>query len=174
MAIFALEKHTPKVESSVYVAESAQVIGKVTLKEHASIWPCAVLRGDLAEIVVGKGSNIQDNVCMHTEHDVPCIVEDDVTVGHGAILHSCTVKSGALIGMGAIVLNRAQIGQDAVVGAGALVAEGKIVEPRALVVGCPARFVRYLTDEEVVKNRANTAHYVKSAEIFEKSLAKIA
>lgn len=174
MAIFVLEKNTPEVESSVYVAQSAQVIGKVTLKENASVWPCAVLRGDLSEIVVGKGSNIQDNACIHTEHGVPCIVEDDVTVGHGAILHSCTVKSGALIGMGAIVLNRAQIGQDAVVGAGALVAEGKVVEPRALVVGCPARFVRYLTDEEVAKNRSNTAHYVKSAETFKKSLQKIA
>ncbi len=174
MAIFALEKHTPKVDPSTYVAESAQVIGKVTLKENASIWPCAVLRGDLAEIVVGKGSNIQDNACMHTEYDTPCIVEDEVTVGHGAILHSCTVKSGALIGMGAIVLNRATIGEDAVVGAGALVAEGKTVEPRALVVGCPARFVRYLTDEEVAKNRANTAHYVKTAEVFAKSLKKIA
>lgn len=174
MAIFALEKHTPKVAASAFVADSAQVIGKVTIKENASIWPCAVLRGDLEEIVVGKGSNIQDNACVHTEFGVPCIVEDDVTVGHGAILHSCTVKSGALIGMGAIVLNRATVGEDAVVGAGALVAEGKVIEPRSLVVGCPARFVRFLTDEEVAKNRANTAHYVKTAEVFANSLHKIA
>lgn len=174
MAIFSLEKHTPKVDNSAFVAQSAQVIGKVTIDADASIWPCAVLRGDLAEIVVGKGSNIQDNAVVHTEAATPCIVEDDVTVGHSAVLHSCHVKSGALIGMGAIVLNRSVIGEDAVVGAGALVAEDKVIAPRSLVVGCPARFVRFLTDEEVARNRANTAHYVEEARTYAQKLIQIA
>ncbi|MGN1209387.1 MAG: gamma carbonic anhydrase family protein, partial [Duodenibacillus sp.] len=160
MAIFALADTVPSIADSAWVAESAQVIGRVELGADASIWPGAVLRGDIEAIRVGRGSNVQDNAVLHTDSAHPCVIEEDVTVGHGAILHGCQVGAGALIGMGATVLNGAVVGRDAVVGAGALVAEGKTVEAGTLVVGCPARYVRHLTPEEIARNRANTAHYV--------------
>lgn len=115
------------------------------------------MRGDLESITVGVGSNVQDNV----------------TVGHAAVLHGCTVKSGALIGMGAIVLNGAVVGENAIVGAGSLVAEGKTVAPGTLVVGTPARFVRNLTEEEIRTMHRNTAHYVEEARRFEAGLRRI-
>ncbi len=173
MAIFQLDEHSPIVEDDVFIADSAQVIGKVQLCKNSSIWPGAVLRGDLSPIHVGVGSNIQDNAVIHTEDVIDCVIGDNVTVGHGAILHSCTVEEGALIGMGAIVLNGAHIGKDAIVGAGALVPEGKTVPDRALVVGCPARFVRELTDEEISQNHSNTAGYIESAKTFQHRLKRI-
>lgn len=173
MTVYQLGDDRPEIAPEAYVAASAQVIGKVRLAAGASIWPGAVLRGDLAPISVGAGSNVQDNAVLHTEAGVPCTIGADATVGHAAILHSCTVGDGALVGMGAIVLNRARIGRDAVVGAGALVAEGKTVEERTLVVGCPARFVRRLTDEEVARNRANTARYVDMARVHAQTLVPL-
>lgn len=173
MAIFKLDTQIPTVDSAAWIAPGAQVIGKVTVGPQASVWQGAVLRGDLESICVGRGSNIQDNAVIHTEIGAPCIVGEDVTVGHGAILHGCTVDDGALIGMGATILNRAVIGEDAVVGAGALVPEGKTVEPRTLVVGCPARVVRSLTEEEVARNRANSRHYVEAIERYKNGLEQI-
>lgn len=173
MAIFQLEQYKPTVSDSAWVAESAQVIGAVRIAEQASIWPGAVLRGDLAGIEIGPGSNVQDNAVLHTDQKRPCSIGAHVTVGHSAVIHSATVHEGALIGMGAIVLNGAVIGQDAVVGAGALVPEGKIVPARALVVGTPARFVRTLTDEEVAVNRANTLHYERTKERFRTALVRV-
>ena len=162
MARFSFENHVPQVSFSAWTAESSQVIGRVELKDNSSIWPGAVLRGDLESITVGVGSNVQDNA-----------VEDNVTVGHAAVLHGCTVKNGALIGMGAIVLNGAVVGENAIVGAGSLVAEGKTVAPGTLVVGTPARFVRNLTEEEIRTMHRNTAHYVEEARRFEVGLRRI-
>ena len=173
MAIFKLDTHVPEVDSTAWIAPGAQVIGQVTIGPDAGIWQGAVLRGDLEPIRVGRGSNIQDNAVLHTEADAPCVVGEDVTVGHGAILHGCTVGNGALIGMGATVLNRAVIGDDAVVGAGALVPEDKTVPARTLVVGCPARVVRTLTDGEVARNRANSRHYVEEIERYKNGLEQI-
>lgn len=173
MARFSFENHVPRISFSAWTAESSQVIGRVELKDDSSIWPGAVLRGDLESITVGVGSNIQDNAVIHTEKGFPCVVGDNVTVGHAAVLHGCTVKSGALIGMGAIVLNGAVIGENAIVGAGSLVAEGKTVAPGTLVVGTPARFVRNLTEEEILTMHRNTAHYVEEAQRFESGLRRI-
>lgn len=173
MARFSFENHVPRISFSAWTAESSQVIGRVELKDDSSIWPGAVLRGDLESITVGVGSNVQDNAVIHTEKGFPCVVEDNVTVGHAAVLHGCTVKSGALIGMGAIVLNGAIIGENAIVGAGSLVAEGKAVAPGTLVVGTPARFVRNLTEEEILTMHRNTAHYVEEARRFESGLRRI-
>ncbi len=174
MAIFQLGNRVPQVDSSAWVAESAQVIGRVRIKAGASVWPGAVLRGDLADIELGRGSNLQDNAVVHTDEDTPCTIGENVTVGHAAVLHGCTIEEGALIGMGAVVLNGASIGREAVVGAGALVAENKTVPERALVVGTPARFVRTLTDEEVEEIKRNTRHYVEQKEVFRKDLKRIA
>ena len=173
MARFAFENHVPQVSFSAWTADSSQVIGAVNLKDGVGIWPGAVLRGDLESITVGVGSNIQDNAVVHTELGHPCVIEENVTVGHAAVLHGCTVKKGALVGMGAVVLNGAVIGENAVVGAGSLVAEGKTVEAGTLVVGTPARFVRRLRQEEIERMHQNTARYVEQAERFRKGLRRI-
>lgn len=173
MARFALDNHVPSVSFSAWTADSSRVIGMVTLEEGASVWPGAVLRGDLEPIRVGAGSNVQDNAVIHTEKGHPCVIEENVTIGHGAILHGCTIKKGALVGMGAIVLNGAVVEENAVVGAGSLVAPGKTVAAGTLVVGTPARFVRNLTEEEIHTTHRNTAHYLEQAARFAKGLRRL-
>ena len=163
----------PRNEGAAFVAPNATVQGDVILKPGSTVWYGAVLRGDDGTLTLGENSNVQDNAVIHTEKGFPCVVEDNVTVGHAAVLHGCTVKSGALIGMGAIVLNGAVVGENAIVGAGSLVAEGKTVAPGTLVVGTPARFVRNLTEEEIRTMHRNTAHYVEEAHRFEAGLRRI-
>lgn len=125
-----------------FIAPGAKLIGDVTLEAEASVWYNAVLRGDLAPIVLGARSNIQDNCVVHVDEGVPCRLGARVGVGHGAILHGCEIEADCLIGMGAIVLNRARIGQGSVIGAGAVVPEGMQVPPGSLVLGVPGRVVR--------------------------------
>lgn len=173
MARFAFEEHVPEVSFSAWTAESSQVIGMVRLDDGASVWPGAVLRGDIESITVGAGSNVQDNAVIHTEKGFPCVVEENVTVGHSAVLHGCTVKKGALIGMGAVVLNGAVVEENAVVGAGSLVAPGKVVAAGTLAIGTPARFVRNLTEEEIRTVHRNTEHYVEQSARFAKGLRRI-
>ena len=163
----------PRNEGAAFVAPNATVQGDVILKAGSTVWYGAVLRGDDGQLIIGENSNVQDNAVIHTEKGFPCVVEDNVTVGHAAVLHGCTVKNGALIGMGAIVLNGAVVGENAIVGAGSLVAEGKTVAPGTLVVGTPARFVRNLTEEEILTMHRNTAHYVEEARRFESGLRRI-
>ncbi len=150
----------PKVHESVYIAEGAKLIGDVTLGENSSIWFNAVLRGDLAPIVIGRDCNIQDGTIGHVNADQPLIVEDGVSVGHGAIIHGCRIGSGTLIGMGAIVLNGADIGEYALVGAGAIVTEKKTIPPYTLSLGSPARVVRELNDQDLQRMRRTTESYV--------------
>jgi carbonic anhydrase/acetyltransferase-like protein (isoleucine patch superfamily) len=121
------------------------------------------VRGDIAAVRIGEGSNIQDGAVLHVDTDAPCDVGRNVTVGHRAILHSCTVADGALIGMGAIVLNGAEIGAGSIVGAGALVTQGKKFPPRSLILGSPAKLVRSLSDEEAADILRNSRHYVELA-----------
>ena len=136
----------PKVHETAWIAETAVLIGDVEIGEDSSVWYGCVLRGDEMEIRVGKRTNIQD---LHIEGgQFPCILGDDVSVGHAAIVHGCEISNGALIAMGAIVLNGVKVGEDAVVGAGALVPEGKEISPGTLWMGTPAKFVRELRDEE--------------------------
>jgi carbonic anhydrase/acetyltransferase-like protein (isoleucine patch superfamily) len=160
MPIIPFEGHIPKIHPSAFIAPTAVIIGMVEIGEDASVWYGCVLRGDLEPIHVGARSNIQDNSVLHTGYREPCLIAEEVTVGHAAIVHGCTVERGCLIGMGAKVLNRAIIGAESVVGAGALVAEGKIIPPRSLVVGVPGRVARSLTDENVRAIEENTAKYV--------------
>ena len=164
---------SPRNEGAAFVAPNATVQGDVILKPGSTVWYGAVLRGDDGTLTLGENSNVQDNAVIHTEKGFPCVVEDNVTVGHAAVLHGCTVKNGALIGMGAIVLNGAVVGENAIVGAGSLVAEGKTVAPGTLVVGTPARFVRNLTEEEIRTMHRNTAQYVEEARRFEAGLRRI-
>lgn len=161
----------PEVHSSVYVAPGAHVIGDVVLEENVSIWFNAVLRGDYEQIKVGKRSNIQDGTIVHADPDFPTNVGEDVTVGHNVILHGCTVKDGALIGMGATVLNGAVIGEGALVAAGCLVPEGKEIEPGVLVAGVPAKVIRKLTDDEIQRLKLGADSYVnKSRQYIEEQI----
>ncbi|MCU0794914.1 MAG: gamma carbonic anhydrase family protein [Akkermansiaceae bacterium] len=148
MAIETYESHRPEIHPGVFVAASADVIGRVTLHEESSVWYHATLRGDINQIVIGPRSNIQDNAVVHLADDFGCHVGELVTVGHSAILHACTVKDEVLIGMGAIVLDGAEIGERSIIGAGALVTGGVIIPPGSLVLGSPAKVVRQLSLEE--------------------------
>jgi len=164
--IIKFKDKKPNIHNTAFVAESADLIGDVTVEENASIWFRAVLRGDINYIKVGKNSNIQDGCVLHVTENNPCVIGDNVTVGHNAILHGCTVKDGALIGMGAIVLDGAEIGEEALVAAGALVPSGKIIPARSLVIGSPAKVVTELTEEYLNSIRKNTKDYVVLAKIF--------
>jgi carbonic anhydrase/acetyltransferase-like protein (isoleucine patch superfamily) len=158
----------PTVHSTAFVDESAQVIGDVEIGPETSVWMNAVIRGDVNVIRVGQRSNIQDGCVVHVMHDThPALIGDEVTVGHGAIVHGCTIADRVLIGMGAIVLNGARVGDDCIVAAGSLVTEGMQIPPRSLVMGSPARVRRPLTDAEVASIREYADNYVRYKKDYE-------
>jgi len=152
----------PTIASTAYVDESAQVIGDVVIGEESSVWMNAVVRGDVNTIRIGRRTNIQDGTIVHVmrEPSHPTVVGDEVTVGHGVILHGCTVADRCLIGMGAVLLNGSSVGADCIVAAGTLLTEGVIVPPRSLVMGSPGKVRRALTDDEVAFIRDSAANYV--------------
>jgi carbonic anhydrase/acetyltransferase-like protein (isoleucine patch superfamily) len=141
-------RQQPKLGKGVYLAKTAVVIGDVTLGDHASVWYGAVLRGDINRIVVGHHSNIQDNAVLHLADKFACVIGNWVTVGHSAVVHACTVGDECLVGMGAVILDGAEIGAQSIVGAKALVTQGMKIPPGSLVLGAPAKVVRALTPEE--------------------------
>ena len=159
----------PKINKPAFIADNAVITGDVTVKEDASIWYGAVLRGDIEPVTVGKGSNIQEMCILHTSEGTPCTVGDNVTVGHGVILHGCTVEDNCLIGMGATILDGAVIGEESIVGACALVTKDKVFPPRSMIIGSPAKAVRQLSDEEIAGLHAHPKHYVEVAKITEAS-----
>ncbi|ADU50908.1 hexapeptide repeat-containing transferase [Thermaerobacter marianensis DSM 12885] len=173
MSLYRLGAATPRIAPTAYVAPGARVVGRVVLDEHSSIWFGAVLRGDLDEIRIGAGSNVQDNAVLHVNAGEPCWIGRDVTIGHGAIVHGCTIEDECLIGMGAVVLSRARIGRGSLVGAGAVVPEGKVIPPGSLVLGVPARVVRALTPEEQAEIRAAAARYRENARRFATELTAL-
>jgi len=153
----------PQVAASAYIDESARVVGDVIIGGESSVWLNAVVRGDVNSVRIGARTNLQDGVLVHVNRDPshPTIVGDDVTVGHGAILHGCTVEDRCLIGMGAILLNGCRIGSDSIVAAGTLVTEGAEVPPGSLVMGSPGRVRRPVTDAERVLITQSAANYVE-------------
>lgn len=155
-----VENNHPQTEAAAFVAPNATVCGRVVLEEGSSVWYGAVLRGDLEEIRIGPGCNVQDNCVLHADPGLPCVLEKDVTVGHGAILHSCTIGEESLIGMGAILLNGAKIGRRCIVGAGALVTQNTVVPDESLVLGSPAKVVRPLRPQEIEANRQAAQEYL--------------
>lgn len=173
MAIYQLGEHAPEIDPSAYVAESATLIGQVTLAPDSSVWSGVTIRGDNERITIGAGSNVQENTVMHTDLGYPLTVGARVTVGHQAMLHGCTVGDGSLIGIQAIVLNGARIGRGCLVGAGALVTEGKEFPDHSLILGSPAKAVRTLTEEEVQRLQLAAASYVARAQLFRTQLTRI-
>jgi carbonic anhydrase/acetyltransferase-like protein (isoleucine patch superfamily) len=151
-----------------YIAPGAQVLGDVELGENASIWYNAVVRADDGKIVIGAESNIQDNATLHVETDHDIYIGQGVTVGHNAIVHGCTIGDNTVIGMGAIVMNGAVIKENCIVGAGAVVTENQTIAAGSLVLGIPGRVVRTISEEQIISNRENAAHYVKLAEEYGK------
>jgi carbonic anhydrase/acetyltransferase-like protein (isoleucine patch superfamily) len=164
--VFSLGGIMPKIADDVFLAPGSIVAGDVEIGEGSSVWFNAVIRGDVAPIRVGKRTNIQDNVVLHVDPDAPCVIGDDVTIGHSAIVHGTTVGDGVTIAMGAIVLSRSTIGSGAVVAAGAVVGEGVTVNPGALVMGVPAKERRILTNEEQATFRRTAAHYQRNSANF--------
>lgn len=159
--IHAIGDNEPAVDESAFVAWNAELSGRVSLGRGCSVWFGAVLRGDVNEIRLGDGTNVQDGAVLHVDGDSPCIVGKGVVIGHRAVVHGCVVEDGCLIGIGAIVLNQARIGAESIVGAGSLVTQGKSFPPRSLIMGSPAKAIRALSDDEVEKIRRNAAHYAE-------------
>ena len=174
MAIYQLGDDAPRIAPTAWVADSAEVIGRVSLGEGASVWYGAVLRGDNEWITIGARSNVQEAAVMHTDMGSPLTLGDDVTVGHQAMLHGCTVGDGSLIGIKAVVLNGAKIGRNCLVGAGAIVTEGKEFPDNSLILGSPAKAVRELTPEQLARIKLGAAGYVEKAQRHRTQLKKIA
>lgn len=147
----------------IYCAKESCIIGRVHLEEDVNVWYHATIRADAEEIFIGKGTNIQDNAVLHVDHGVPVRIGDFVTVGHGAILHGCTVGEDTIIGMGAIVLNNAMIGKNCIIGAGALVPQNKVIPDNSVVLGNPGRIVRKVSEEEKKHNHENALEYIRKA-----------
>ena len=153
----------PRMASGVFLAPGSVVIGDVDIGADSSIWFNAVIRGDVAPIRIGERSNVQDGAVLHVDTGTPCIVGNEVTIGHAAIVHGTTVGDGVTIGMGAVVLSRSQIGTEAIIAAAALVPEDAVVASGALMMGVPAREKRSLSDAERAASRENALRYVRNA-----------
>ena len=160
---------TPDVHASIFVAPGAMIIGDVTIGQESSIWFNSVLRGDLEPIRIGCRTNVQDGSVIHTDKAFPCMIGDDITIGHGAILHGCTIGNEALIGMGAILLTGAVIGERAIVAAGALIREGQEIPPGSLAVGVPAKVLREVTEAELERAQRGKDDYVVRGKLMQKS-----
>jgi carbonic anhydrase/acetyltransferase-like protein (isoleucine patch superfamily) len=163
MPILPYKGITPTIEENVFIAPGAMIIGNVTIREGASIWYNAVVRGDSAPIVIGQRTNIQDNCVLHVDEDAPLTIGDECTVGHGAIVHGATVADHVLVGMNAVVLSHAQVGAHTIIGASALVGEHKNIPEGVLVLGVPARVARSLSAEEIAYIVSRAAGYYERA-----------
>lgn len=161
---------TPNIDESVFVADGAKIIGNVTIGKDCGIWYNAVIRAEHNSIVIGNRSNVQDNAVLHLDPWNSLTIGDNVTIGHGAIVHGCTVEDNCIIGMGSIVMNDAVIGSGSIVGAGAVVTEGTVIPPRSIVVGSPAKVIKPCSDEAFEKIMLNASHYVEAAHEFKKML----
>lgn len=173
MAIYELDGHVPDIARSAYISDDATVIGRVTIGEHASVWPGAVIRADDETIVIGAGSNIQDGAVLHVDPGIPMLIGSNVTVGHLAMLHGCTIGDLALIGLGSIIYNRAVIGRECLVGAGAIVTEGKSFADRSLVIGAPAQFKRELDETAIAGLRRAAETYIRRGAHYRAKLRRI-
>lgn len=155
--------HTLRIGDEVFIAENATLLGDVTIGDRSGVWFGAVLRGDRDRIVIGAGSNVQDNATVHGSTGFPTLIGDRVSIGHGAIIHGCTISDEVLVGMGAIVMNGAVVGEGSIIGAGAVVTEGKVIPPGSVVLGVPGKIVKEVDEAQREHIRENAKVYVEMA-----------
>ncbi|MEA1976235.1 MAG: gamma carbonic anhydrase family protein [Bacillota bacterium] len=155
--------YKPQIDKTCFIAESADVIGNVIIGQKSSIWYKTVLRGDVNLIEIGKNTNIQDSCVLHSDHDIKTIIGSNVTIGHGAIVHSCTIDDNVLIGMGAIILPNVKINKNVIIGAGSLIPPGKEIPSNSMVIGSPGKVVRKLTEKEIDDIYKLSIHYIELA-----------
>jgi carbonic anhydrase/acetyltransferase-like protein (isoleucine patch superfamily) len=171
--IYQLGERKPELKGDNFVAPNAAVIGSVRMEKGASVWWNCTLRGDNDLITVGENVNVQDGSTIHTDFGIPATLHRNVSIGHMVMLHGCTIHENSLVGIGAIILNRAVIGKNSLVGAGALIPEGKVIPEGVLVLGMPGKVVRELTDEEIANNTWIADHYVERSGVYLKGLKPI-
>ncbi|MGL5352892.1 MAG: gamma carbonic anhydrase family protein, partial [Clostridium sp.] len=156
----AFKGKNPSIHNTCYISESVDIIGNVVIYDNANIWFGTRIRGDINEVVIGKNTNIQENSVVHVDSHCGTYIGEDVTIGHGAIIHGCTIHNNVLIGMGAIVLNEAVIGKNTIIGAGSLIPQGKVIPEGVLCLGSPAKVIRNLTQEEIISIKTSADNYV--------------
>ena len=161
--------HKPKIDSTAFVHESSEIIGKVVLKKNSSIWPYVVLRGDIEEIIIGEETNVQDHTVIHTNHKLPTILGKGITVGHSVTLHGCQVMDHCIIGMGAILLDGVVVEGESMIGAGAVVPPNTKIPKNSMVMGIPAKVVRPLRAEELEQIKRNAQEYLALKEMYIKN-----
>jgi carbonic anhydrase/acetyltransferase-like protein (isoleucine patch superfamily) len=170
--IYPYKDHYPKIADSAFIADYTTITGDVQIGEESSVWFNTVIRGDVAPTIIGNKVNIQDNSVLHQSPNNPLIIEDEVTVGHQVILHSCIIRKRALIGMGSIILDQAEIGEGAFIGAGSLVSQGKKIPPNTLAFGRPAKVIRELTPEDIKEMDRIYTEYAEKAQYYKSLQSK--
>lgn len=173
MAIYQLGEHVPDIAPSAYITDSATVVGRVTIKANSSVWFQVTVRGDNEDITIGENCNLQEGAVLHADPGFPLTLADNVSVGHQAMIHGCSVGEGSLIGIQAVILNGAKIGKNCLVGAGALVTEGKEYPDNSLILGTPAKVVRTLSESDIANLRRIANSYVARSREFKNTLKKI-
>lgn len=171
--LYEFEGHRPEIAEDAWVAPGAHLIGKVTLASKASVWFGCTLRGDNEMLTIGEGSNVQENCVFHTDMGFPLTIGRNVTIGHKAMLHGCTIGDNSLIGMGAMVMNGAVVGKKCLIGAGAMITEGKVIPDCSLVMGAPGKVVRALDAETIAKLEKSALSYQRNAERFRNGLVPL-
>ena len=174
MTIYALGDDTPQMHPDTWVAADANLIGKVVMEEGSSVWFCATLRADHEIILIGAGTNVQENTVMHVDRGYPLTIGTNCTIGHKAMLHGCTIGNNTLIGMGATILNGAKVGSNCLIGAGALITEGKEIPDGSLVMGVPGKVVRQLEEPVIKTLKASAIHYQENMRRFRDELKVVA
>ncbi len=173
MAIYQLGEHTPDIAASAYVTDTATVVGRVTIKDNSSVWFQVAIRGDNEDITIGRNCNLQEGAVLHADPGYPLTLADNVSVGHQAMIHGCSIGEGSLVGIQAIILNGAKIGKNCLVGAGALITEGKEFPDNSLILGAPARAIRTLNEADIANLQRIANSYVERAREFKDKLKRI-
>lgn len=167
-----IKNQIPNVADSAYVHKSAVIIGDVKIGENVSVWPCAVLRGDIAAITIGDNSNLQENACVHVNYGAPAVIGKGVSVGHGTVVHGSKIGDNCLIGMNAVVME-SEVGPNCIIGAGAVIPAGKNIPAGSLVMGIPAKVVRRLEEDEVNAIMKNAHDYVDAIAVYKTECKEI-
>ncbi len=166
MNIYPFKEKKPKIDPTAFIADTAVITGDVTIGAGANIWFGTVIRGDVAPVIIGENVNIQDNSVLHQSTGMPLVIENDVTVGHMCILHSCTIRKNTLIGMGTTLLDGVEIGEGSFIGAGSLISPNKIIPANKMAYGRPAKVVRDVTEAETEELKRNIQSYVNKGKIY--------